>query len=136
MKRAVFTMFILAFITNLGFAEMHGGTQGTETKQKGHLQDMKEKKEMMTPEKLNESMKEMTQQMSEMMQKMTGKMTDMSSDKMNMMSKMMQDMSVQMHEMSLAMGKGTATKHTNEFISKDTFKHPPLYPLPAREGRF
>ncbi len=25
---------------------------------------------------------------------------------------------------------------TNEFISKDTFKHPPLYPLPSREGRF
>jgi hypothetical protein len=23
-----------------------------------------------------------------------------------------------------------------EFISKDTFKHPPLYPLPSREGRF
>jgi hypothetical protein len=25
---------------------------------------------------------------------------------------------------------------TKEFISKDTFKHPPLYPLPSREGRF
>ena len=23
---------------------------------------------------------------------------------------------------------------TKEFISKDTFKHPPLYPLPSREG--
>ncbi len=25
---------------------------------------------------------------------------------------------------------------TKEFISKDTFKHPPLYPLPSREGQF
>jgi len=24
---------------------------------------------------------------------------------------------------------------SKEFISKDTFKHPPLYPLPSREGR-
>jgi len=24
----------------------------------------------------------------------------------------------------------------NEFISKDTFKHPPLNPLPSREGQF
>ncbi len=25
---------------------------------------------------------------------------------------------------------------TKEFISKDTFKHPPLYPLPSREWQF
>jgi hypothetical protein len=25
---------------------------------------------------------------------------------------------------------------TKEFISKDTFKHPPLNPLPSREGLF
>jgi len=25
---------------------------------------------------------------------------------------------------------------TKEFISKDAFKHPPLNPLPSREGRF
>jgi len=25
---------------------------------------------------------------------------------------------------------------TKEFINKATFKHPPLYPLPSREGRF
>ncbi|MEW6586111.1 MAG: hypothetical protein AB1442_10940 [Nitrospirota bacterium] len=79
MKRAVVTMFILAFIVNLGSAEIYGGTQGTETKQKGHLQEMKEEKERMTPEKLNESMKEMMVQMSEMMQKMSGMMTDASS---------------------------------------------------------
>ncbi len=24
---------------------------------------------------------------------------------------------------------------TKEFINKDTFKHPPLNPLPSREGR-
>ncbi len=29
--------------------------------------------------------------------------------------------------------EGTFTK---EFISKDTFKHPPLYPLPSMERRF
>jgi len=26
-------------------------------------------------------------------------------------------------------------QYTKEFISKDTFKHPPLHPLPSRAGR-
>ena len=34
------------------------------------------------------------------------------------------------------MGQSWKDQVNNEFISKDTFKHPPLYPLPSREGRF
>ena len=86
-KVFLMVMLVLALSLNYSFAQMGGGMMGGQEDTKGHMQEMKAQKGMMTPEKTQEQMKEMTDQMSEMMQKMAGKMKDMKTDEMKDMSK-------------------------------------------------
>ena len=105
-KVFLMVMLVLALTLNYSFAQMGGGMMGGQEDTKGHTQDMKAQKGMMTPEKTQEQMKDMTNQMSDMMRNMAGKMKDMKTDELTEMTKIMQDMSKQLQDMSTAMGQG------------------------------
>jgi len=79
MKKVFLTVVLaLALAVNYSFAQMGGGMMGGQEGTKGHMQEMKGPKEMMTPERTQtqKEMKEMADQMSKMMQRISGKMKD------------------------------------------------------------